>query len=115
MPNDIVTINLEDGLPSLEEARLRLKIELANCRNRKVKAAKIIHGYGSSGVGGTLRQGVRKSLIARRKEGQIRAVVFGENWTVFDAQTRALLEECPGLSRDSDLCSTNPGISVVLL
>jgi len=44
----------------------------------KVTAVKVIHGYGSSGVGGALRQGIRKSLISRRKEGSVKAVVFGE-------------------------------------
>ena len=77
-------------------------------------AAKIIHGYGSSGVGGALRHGIRKSLISPRKEGQIRAVVFGENWSVFDPTARAILEVCPELSKDRDLCNSNPGISIVL-
>jgi len=111
---NIATINLEKGLPTLEEARLRLRFELATCQSRRVKAAKIIHGYGSSGVGGTLRHGIRKSLIARKKEGQIKAVVFGENWSVFDPHARAVLEVCPDLRKDRDLCNSNPGISVVL-
>jgi DNA-nicking Smr family endonuclease len=75
----IVTINVEDGLPTLDEARTRLKSALAECWSRKVLAAKIIHGYGSSGIGGVLRHGIRNSLISRRKEGQIKAVIFGEN------------------------------------
>ena len=110
----IVTINVEDGLPTLDEARTRLKSALAECWSRKVLAAKIIHGYGSSGIGGVLRHGIRNSLISRRKEGQIKAVIFGENWRIFDPTARAILEVCPELSRDRDLCSSNPGISIVL-
>ncbi len=109
-----VTINIEQGLPTLEEARARLKSELAKCQSQKVQAAKIIHGYGSSGVGGVLRQGIRKSLISRRKDGQVKAVIFGENWSIFDPTARALLEVYPELSKDRDLCSSNPGISIVL-
>jgi hypothetical protein len=110
----MITINIEVGFPTLDEARARLKSELAACRSRNVKAAKIIHGYGSSGVGGVLRHGIRKSLISRRKEGQVRTVIFGENWSIFDASTRAVLETCPELSKDKDLCSLNPGISIVI-
>jgi Smr domain len=115
MPESIVTLNLEIGHPTVEEARQLLKAELEKCRSRKVTAVKIIHGYGSSGVGGALRQGIRKSLISRRKEKVIKAVVFGENWSIFDSVTRSMLEQCQELSKDKDLCNSNPGISVVLL
>lgn len=111
----MVTINIEQGLPTLEEARARLKSALENCRTRNVYAAKIIHGYGSAGVGGVLRDGMRKSLISRRKEGQIKAVIFGENWTVFDPIARAILDVCPELSKDRDLCNSNPGICLAVL
>jgi hypothetical protein len=111
----MVTINIEQGLPTLEEARARLKSALEDCRTRNVYAAKIIHGYGSTGVGGVLRDGIRKSLISRRKEGQIKAVIFGENWTVFDPIARAILDVCPELSKDRDFCNSNPGICLVVL
>jgi len=115
MSESIVTVNLERGDPTVEEARQSLKTELERCRNRRVTALKVIHGYGSHGVGGALRQGLRKSLVNRRKEGSVRAVVFGENWNIFDPVARSMLEKCPGLGKDKDLCSCNPGISIVLL
>lgn len=114
MPPAIVVINVEEGLPTLEAARARLKSELAVCLSKNTKAAKIIHGYGSTGVGGVLRQGIRKSLISRRKEGLITAVIFGENWNVFDPTAREMLHACPELKRDKDLGRANPGISIVL-
>jgi hypothetical protein len=115
MPESVVTVNLEADYPTVEEARQLLKAELEKCRNRKVTAVKIIHGYGSSGVGGALRQGIRKSLINRRKEGSVKAVVFGEKWSIFDSVARSMLEQCPEFGKDKDLCNSNPGISVVLL
>jgi hypothetical protein len=45
----------------------------------------------------------------------VRAVVFGEKWSIFDPVTRFVLEQCPELGRDKDLFHPNPGISVVLL
>lgn len=115
MPESVATINLETGLPTVEEARRVLKAELEKCRSRKVAAVKVIHGYGSSGVGGALRPAVRKSLINRRKEGSVSAVVFGEKWSIFDSVARLMLERCPELSKDKDLCNYTPGISAVLL
>ncbi len=115
MPETIATLNLERGYPTVEEARQVLKAELEKCKSRKVSVLKVIHGYGSSGVGGALRQGIRKSLISRRKEKVIKAVVFGENWSIFDTAARSMLDRCPALSKDKDLCNSNPGISIVLL
>jgi hypothetical protein len=115
MPQSVATINVELNLPTVEEARRVLKAELEKYQSRKVTAVKVIHGYGSSGVGGAIRQGIRKSLINRRKEGSVRAVVFGENWNIFDSVAQSMLERCPELSKDKDLCNYNPGISMVLL
>jgi hypothetical protein len=38
MAESVVTINLEIGHPTVEEARQMLKAELEKCRNRKVIA-----------------------------------------------------------------------------
>jgi DNA-nicking Smr family endonuclease len=69
MTESVVTVNLEMGHPTVEEARRLLKAELEKCRSRKVTAVKVIHGYGSSGVGGALRQGIR----LRRKLEHLRS------------------------------------------
>jgi len=115
MTESVVTVDLEAGYPTVEEARQLLRAELEKCQKQKVVVVKIIHGYGSSGVGGALRQGIRKSLISRRKEKVVRAVVFGEKWSIFDPVARLMLDECPSLSQDRDLFNYNPGISIVLL
>jgi hypothetical protein len=58
---------------------------------------------------------IRASLAKRKKEGLVQEVVFGENWDIFDPRTRKLLENCPELGNDRDLCRSNPGVSIVLL
>jgi hypothetical protein len=115
MAESVVTLNLEAGYPTVEEARRLLKTELEKCRSRKVTVIKVIHGYGSSGVGGALRQGIRKSLVSHRKKGIVRAVVFGENWNIFDSVALWMLDQCPALSKDKDLGNYNPGVSMILL
>src|SRR4029079_1613281 len=62
------TINLEPGLPSLDEARRFLLAQIDAARKDGVRLLKVIHGYGSSGSEGVLCAGIRKSLRLRVKE-----------------------------------------------
>lgn len=108
------SLNLEDGWPTVEEARQILIAELRQAKKSGVLALKIIHGYGSSGKGGALRGALRKSLLRRRKEGLITRVIFGEKWNIFEEDTRYAIEHCPELRRDRDLNRSNEGITLVL-
>ena len=56
------TISLEDGMPSIPEARGRLTRELHVARVSGLVLLKIIHGYGSSGVGGDLRIALQANI-----------------------------------------------------
>jgi len=108
-------LNLENGLPTVEEGRKRLLEEVKRTKQNGGGVLKVIHGYGSSGTGGRLGEGVRKSLLLRRKEGAIQAFVWGEKWDAFDETARLILDCCPDLRRDSDLARGNPGITIVLV
>jgi hypothetical protein len=109
------TVNLEQGKPTVEQARARLKDALAAAKRERIAVLKLIHGYGSSGAGGALRGAIRDSLRHRRKEGLIRAAIYGENWSIFDPRTQQVLEEHPACKRDSDLDQFNEGVTIVLL
>ncbi|MEN6411365.1 MAG: Smr/MutS family protein [Veillonellales bacterium] len=115
MSGKIRIINIEQGMPTVPQAQQTLLVELRRAKAERVIAVKIIHGYGSSGVGGKLKNAIRKSLALRQKEGKLASFVAGENWSVFDEQARIVLEHCPELRRDSDLENGNPGITVAVL
>ena len=106
-------INLKVGYPTAEEARRRIVTELELARRNGVRVLKFIHGYGSSGKGGKLRSAVRRGLEGLRVAGKVGKVVSGEMWSIFDADTRALLDRYPTLRRDPDLEQANPGITLV--
>ncbi|HWZ44191.1 MAG TPA: hypothetical protein VNW97_11995 [Candidatus Saccharimonadales bacterium] len=108
-------INLEDGMPTVEQARLRMGYELQLARQAGYKAVKLIHGYGSSGVGGSLRIELQKTLHKAAREKTIRAFVPGENWRISDEATWELLKRFPEWKKDSDLGRGNQGISIVVL
>jgi hypothetical protein len=114
-PAPIKIINLEDGLPKVEEARLRMQRELQVARQQGYAAVKLIHGYGSSGVGGALRIELQKELQRMAGAGALRSFVTGEDWRISDEKTWELLKRYPEWKRDSDLGKANKGISIVLL
>jgi hypothetical protein len=111
----IKVVNLEDDLPSVEQARTRLSSELSLARNSGVRVLKIIHGYGSSGIGGELRIGLQATLRQMADRQEIRACIYGENWRKADEQAWALLKQFPGLKEDRDLGRGNRGVTIVVL
>ena len=115
MAEKIRVVLIKAGLPTAEEARARLSAEIERARASGVQVLKVIHGYGSSGVGGRLRDAIRRSLQKRKKEGKIRCFVSGEKWTIFEDAARELLELCPELQKDPDLNGYNEGVTFVLI
>jgi hypothetical protein len=111
----IQTFNVEAGLPGLDEARRRVIEEIRKARREGVRVLKIIHGYGSTGKGGKLCHGLRKSFGLRRQEGVIRDFIPGEDFSIFNGATLSLLEAVPELRGDPDLDATNEGVTVVWL
>jgi len=93
----------------------RLEKELALARQERATLLKIIHGYGSSGVGGDIRIAVQRRLHELAQAGQIRACIFGENWSKSDEATWRLLQAHSELKSDPDLGRGNQGITVVVL
>jgi len=114
-PAPIKIIDLEDGMPKVEQARLRMQRELQVARQQGYAAVKLIHGYGYSGGGGTLRRELQKELHRLMGIGSVRSFVAGEDWRISDEKTWELLKRYPEWKRDSDLGKANKGISIVLL
>ncbi len=113
--NRVRTFNVEAQFPSLDEARRLVLEEIRRARREGVRVLKIIHGYGSSGKGGTLRVGLRKSFALRKKEKVIRDFIPGEDYSIFEDPVLALLQEVPDLNGDPDLNTLNEGMTVLWL
>lgn len=102
-------------MPTVEQARLRMEHELHEARRSGCKAVKLIHGYGSSGAGGTLRFELQKVLRQAVQHGTIRAFVAGEDWRISNETAWELLQRFPEWKQDSDLGRNNRGISIVVV
>lgn len=109
------TFNVEASLPSLDEARRLVLDEIKKARREGVRVLKVIHGYGSSGKGGTLCFGLRKSFALRKKEGAIKDFIPGEDFSIFNQTFQSLLPEVPELRGDPDLDAINEGVTILWL
>lgn len=111
----IRTFNVEAGLPTLDEARRLVIDQIKQAKRAGAQVLKVIHGYGSSGKGGALCVGLRKSFGLRKKEGVIKDFIAGEDFTIFNEMVLALLEAVPELRGDPDLGATNEGVTILWL
>jgi len=111
----IKTVIVKEGMPTVEQARARLQTELRAARQSGVKVLKLIHGYGSSGVGGDLRIALQSTLRQMAQQREICDCIYGENWRTSDQRTWDLLKRMPELKSDSDLGKGNKGMTIVIL
>lgn len=111
----IPRLNLEEGMPLVEEAVSRMKMGLQELRVSGEKTVKLIHGYGSTGKGGRIRIGVRKELAALKNKRMIRDFVIGEDFGPFNEACREAVAQDQTVRKDIDYGRSNHGITVVML
>ncbi len=109
------TVNLEQGLPTVEQALTRLKRELATAKHEKIRIITFIHGYGSTGKGGAIRLESRKTLAYLTSLGELHTVIHGENFNRRHGSTKHLLSRFHDLSHHPHLNNNNKGITLVQL
>lgn len=112
MPQKVLEINLEAGHPAVDTAVMNMKNTLMACGRRGIRAAVLIHGYGSSGVGGGIKAAVRAVLADGSLNGSVRDSVGGEQW---HWRKREMLAQCPALAQVEQRIANNEGVTVVLL
>ena len=108
-------VNIKNGMPLVYQAVGRLKMEISSAKVTKTKVMKIIHGYGSSGQGGKIKQGVLRLLNDYMRNKTIKCFVKGEDWSIFDNTSRNILDKFPVMKKDEDLDRKNYGVTIVLL
>ncbi len=113
--NAIPVLNLEEGMPLVEEAVSRMNRGIQEMRVSRVKAVKLIHGYGSTGRGGRIRAGVRNELANMKRRNLIRDFIPGEDFGPTDAAARKLADQAPSVTRDPDYGRMNHGVTIVVL
>jgi hypothetical protein len=109
------TVNLEKGMPLVQQALDRLEVEIKTSGKQGCKVLTLIHGYGSSGEGGAIKTAVLRQLYFLQHQGRVKEIIPGENFEGRSGRGRQLLRRFPFLSHHHDLNRTNPGITLVIL
>lgn len=107
------TFDIKSDMPTSQEAGIRLANILRTSKG-KDKVIKIIHGYGSTGVGGSIKKTVHSSLMNKVRNGEIKAYIPGEAFSQpmgFDESIRTFKHL---LKLDSDYNKMNDGITFII-
>jgi hypothetical protein len=109
------TVNIEAGMPSVEDGLARLEGDLLRAKQSGVRVVRVIHGWGSTGTGGALRDACRAFLKRKLAVRQIAKVIHGEDYSRTTNAGRDLMNRCPELRGSERSDSQNPGITFVEL
>ncbi len=107
------SVNLEEGMPPVEEGLDRLETALHSARHGGVRLLRIIHGYGSTGSGGKLKSACRAALKQKAALKQIRGYLPGEDYSRSSSAGKALIRRYPALGRTERMDRYNHGITFV--
>ena len=106
-------VNLERGMPIVRDALHRLASELETASRTGCKALVLIHGYGSSGKGGAIKDAVRKQLQLCMDQKALNGVLPGEECGKRSGHARQLAKRFPFLVEFVQ--RPNPGITLVII
>ncbi|MDX9872862.1 MAG: hypothetical protein RBT41_10660 [Clostridia bacterium] len=112
MARKVIEFNLEYNHPTVETAVQKLKNALTTFKGQGYKAVIVIHGYGSSGVGGSIKTAVTKCLAESSMRGIVRASAGGEQWS---ARKKEIVSFCKDLENHELRVANNPGVTIVIL
>ena len=76
----IETINIKDDYPPADVAVAQMEIEIERLAFSDTLALKVIHGYGSHGVGGEIKRQVHSRLNLLKRQGRIKDFIPAEQF-----------------------------------
>lgn len=112
----IYTLNLETSLPTVDQAIQKFDDALENLNGTAIAIIKVIHGYGSSGKGGRIKEAIRQELIYQKHQHLINSYYMGEDLMPGKESYQALLKKQPEIKHmlTKDIFG-NPGITLIIL
>jgi len=108
------SFDIKSDMPTALEAGKRLANYIRIYTGNE-KVIKIVHGYGSSGVGGAIKQMVHSSLKNRVSTGEIKAYIPGEAFSKMMGFDEVIQTYSALLKSDSDFKKGNDGITYIIL
>ena len=112
----IFTLNLEEKLPTVDQALEKFDATLEELALTAIRVIKVIHGYGSGGKGGRIKEAIRQELIYQKRSHIIDSYVAGEDLIPTKSSYQDLFKRHPTLKNmlTKDIFG-NPGITLIIL
>ena len=107
--------DIKSDMPNVNDAGKRLANAIKESKSNKEKVIKILHGYGSHGIGGGKKVALIKSLHKRQKNNEIKAYIPGEAFANLMGFDDVIREYKDLIQHDSDYNKMNDGITYVIL
>lgn len=111
----VLYIDVKSDMQTCLMAGAQLEIEIDACKLGGFNALKVIHGYGSHGVGGAIKKEIHNRLKQMKSQNKIKDYIPCEKWTPNNPKRKMAIECCNELLADSDLRILNSGVTIVLI
>lgn len=112
----VYTLNLEHQLPTVDQAIEKFDRTLEELSDTAMRVVKVIHGYGSGGKGGRIKEAVRQELLYQRRSHLIDSYYAGEDLMPGKETYQELMKRHPTLKSilTKDIFG-NAGITLIVL
>ena len=111
----LITIDIKSDGQTVAQAIAEFLVELESYKKGGYKVMKVIHGYGSHGVGGAIKREFLKKCEELKRRGKIDDYVCCDNWTPKNIVRKIAINYCADLLADRELYMLNPGCSIVIM
>lgn len=112
---ETLIFNIELGYPTVEEGVSRFETYLEAACDAGFKSMILIHGYGSTGPGGSIRKVLRANLENNYYTPRVSDYYFGENLQAGSLAYEELIKRRGSIKKHSPQFLGNLGTSVLLL
>ncbi len=99
----LITIDIKSNNQTVSEAIAQFLIEVEAYKKGGYKVLKVIHGYGSHGVGGAIKVAFLKKCQDLKNRKVIFDFVCCDNWTPQNVVRKIATNYCPDLLADREL------------
>ena len=111
----LITIDIKSDRQTVSEAIAQFLLELESYKKGDYKVMKVIHGYGSHGVGGAIKKELLKKCEELKRRKIIEDYTCCDRWTPKNIVRKIAINYCPDLLADSDLYLLNSGCSIIII
>lgn len=111
----VLYIDVKSDMQTCLMAVAQLENEIDACKLGGFSVLKVIHGYGSHGVGGAIKKDIHARLKQLKSHKKIKDYIPCETWTPNNPKRDMAIKASDELLADSDLYMLNSGVTIVLI